>query len=138
MCGYHAIENYIKTREKLKITSKYLFPYKYGGRWRPFYDNLFRRKLKELFEIYFNKDYNPKKHKAHGFRYGGITDLGSIGIPVELIRRISGHAPDSKVLFLYLKLAPETVAALIKSKSKEAKNIIKQYKKAKKTTKKRR
>ena len=106
-----------------------MFPYFYKGIWKPFSDNTFRRELATILTIYYGINYNPKIHRAHSFRYGGVTDLGSIGIPLELIRRISGHAPESKVLLLYLKLSPEMVASLIKDKSKESKEILKRYNK---------
>ena len=54
---------------------------------------------------------------------------------MELIRRISGHAPDSKVLYLYLRYSPETVAMLIKDNSPKSKEILKQYYKAQKIQK---
>ena len=129
LCGYHAILYYIKECNKRKIKTKYLFAYLYNGKWKPFSDVTFRRELKKLFIKKFGKAYDPKKHRAHGFRYGGITDLGSIGIPLEYIRRISGHAPDSKVLMLYLKLAPETVAQLIKERTNGSKKEIREFKK---------
>ena len=122
LCGYHAIAYYIDECNKRNINHKYLFAYFYNGEWKPITDVIFRRELKKLFILKFGDAYDPKKHRAHGFRYGGITDLGSIGVPLEIIRRISGHAPDSKVLLLYLKLSLETVATLIKDKSYRSKN----------------
>lgn len=121
LCAYHKLKTY-KARLKAKgITSKYLFVYKRNGNWKPFSASTFRRELGKLLKGYFKKAYDSHIHRAHGFRYGGITDLGSIGIPYDLIRRISGHAPDSKVLLQYLKLSPETVANLINTSSNKSK-----------------
>lgn len=132
LCGYHCIYYYIIECNKRDIKSPYLFVYWYKGAWKPFSDIRFRHELKLILILYFGDAYDPKIHRAHGLRYGGVTDYGSIGIPLELIRRITGHAPDSKVLMLYLKLAPETVASLIKSNSKKAKQLQKIIKKFKK------
>ena len=124
LCGYHCLYQYILECNKRKMNTPYLFAFQDKGVWKPITDFIFRRELKILLKLYYKKSFNEKIHRAHGFRYGGITDLGSIGIPLELIRRISGHAPDSKVLYLYLKLAPETVATLIKDNSKHTKKIV--------------
>ena len=133
VCGYCTIVKYIRKCNKYNIKSKYLFCYKNKGKWKPVSAATFRRILKkELLPKIFGKKYNPKIHRAHGFRYGGITDLGSIGVPLDLIRRISGHAPESKVLYHYLKLSPETVAKLISDNSKISKTIIKKLRKIRK------
>ena len=115
ICGLHTIQQYLQDRKKQNVRSKYLFCYNYRGTIKSFSASSFRRILKDILKSIYKKEYNPKIHRAHGFRYGGITDLGTIGIPHDLIRRISGHAPDSKVLLQYLKLAPEAVASLIKT-----------------------
>ena len=113
---------YIERCNKHKIKSKYLFVYKYNNIWKPVSASTFRRELKYALKLKYKNKYNPKIHRAHSYRYGGITSLGSIGIPKEYIRRISGHSPDSKVLEQYLKITSKNIASLIKRK-------IKQYKK---------
>ena len=118
LCTYHAVYHYIMECNKKHIKSPYLFVYWYKNNWKPFSDIRFRNELKLLLILHFGDNYDPKIHRAHGLRYGGVTDYGSIGMPLELIRRITGHAPDSKVLLLYLKLSPEAVAQLVKQKAK--------------------
>lgn len=108
------MKKYFLRRKKYGVTSKYLFCYFYKNKWKPLSDSTFRRELGEACKIVFKDKYHPKKHRAHSYRYGGITSLGSIGIPKEYIRRISGHAVDSKVLEQYLKITPKNVAYLIK------------------------
>ena len=113
ICGYCAMKKYLKRCNDRKITSPYLFVYKYNGKMKPVSAATFRRELGSLLEKMFGDEYNPKIHRAHGFRYGGITSLGSLGLPKDWIRKISGHAIGSTVLDHYLKMKPETVAGLI-------------------------
>merc|ERR1711991_371123 len=108
----------------------YLFIYKKAGKWVPVPASTFRRELREIFKLHFGKDYKSNVHRAHGFRYGGIVDLGSIDVPKEWIRKISGHPIGSNVLDHYLKLKPETVAGLIQ-------NRVNNYKKSNKKRSKR-
>ena len=54
------------------------------------------------------------KHRTHSLRYGGISQMGAKGVPPEQIRRISGHAPDSKTLISYLKFTNVENASLVK------------------------
>ena len=130
LCGYHTILEYCDTCEKIGYNSPYLFAYEYGNSMKPFSAATFRNGLKKVLKYLFKGGFDHTIHRAHGFRYGGITDLGTLGIPHDLIRRISGHAPESKVLLHYLKLAPEAVATLIKTnKDKETwKSLLKKLK----------
>lgn len=133
LCAYHTLRKYFRRVEDKGLKPFYLFSYLYEGKWKPFSAATFRRELRKLLKVLYKGNYNPKKHRAHSFRYGGITDLGSIGIPYDLIRRISGHAPESKVLLQYLKLSPETVATLINQSSSKSrwKSLKKAVKKCK-------
>ena len=119
LCCYHTIETYLERREKYKIKTNYLFAHPYGNQWKALTANTFRNYLKKALLVLYGKHYNPKKHRAHSFRYGGITSMGNIGIPKEYIRRVSGHAPGSQVLEQYLKMSPKNVASLIKKSMKK-------------------
>ena len=114
LCCYHTIKKYLKRRKKHGINSQFLFSYIYAQQWKSLSAATFRRELQTVLKIIYQSTYNPKIHRAHSFRYGGITTLGNVGIPQQYIRRISGHSPKSKVLEQYLKMAPKTVASLIK------------------------
>ena len=113
ICGYCSMKKYLQRCNNRNITSPYLFVYKRKEKMQPMSAATFRRELAKLLQIKFADDFNPKIHRAHGFRYGGITSLGSIGIPKEYIRKISGHAVGSNVLDHYLKIKPEDNAGLI-------------------------
>ena len=121
LCGYCAIKNYFKNRAKQNIKSKYLFAYYENGRYYSISAFRFRECLKKLLKTYYGYRFNRKIHRAHGLRYGGITNYGTVGIPLEWIRKISGHAPQSKVLEHYLKVSSKDNAGLISQKMKQNK-----------------
>ena len=115
LCGFHTMMKFGKRCKQKGCNTHYLFPYIHNGKWKPVSDITFRRELGKILKKIYKNKYNPKIHRAHGLRYGGITDLGSIGIPFEWIRRITGHAKDSNVLLQYLKLSPKSIAKLIRN-----------------------
>ena len=108
------MKSYLEVRKRKGIKSKYLFAYLYKGQYKHVSAHTFRNYLKKILKIYYGHAYNRKIHRAHSFRYGGITSLGSVGIPLEWIRKISGHASQSKVLETYLKITAKDNAGLIK------------------------
>lgn len=44
---------------------------------------------------------------THVMRRSGITLMSQLGMKENLIRRISGHAPNSKEFYRYIKIAQE-------------------------------
>ena len=72
--------------------------------------------LKIILAKTFGKNYNTKAYHSHSFRYGGVTDLAAAGLSGAQIRGISRHAPNSLVLYRYIRLTPTQVARIVKNR----------------------
>ena len=67
-------------------------------------------------QVVIYKDAQKKEHftladliSTHTMRRTGITTMLSLGMAEHLVRRISGHAANSKEFFRYVELAQEYI-----------------------------
>ena len=97
ICPFRILKEYIHVCKGFISETEPFFIYR---DWSPVTANSFRGTLRKILT---SLDFNELLYNCHSFRIGRSQDLWHMGVPVEVIRKLSRWSEKSSVIYTYLK-----------------------------------